>query len=109
MTPTRIRIRLRFKLSLGFEDHQTNRRLDNNMHRFEERQKMRNHTLIIGVGVLLLCHIGALTAGDIKGKVKAVGAKNNANAVIYIDKVPGKTFDPPKEPAIIDQKNLVFI
>ena len=48
-------------------------------------------------------------AGTIKGKVAAKGAKHSGNAVIYVEKIPGKHFDPPKEPAIMDQKNLVFI
>jgi len=50
-----------------------------------------------------------LFAGDIKGNVKAKGAKHSGDAVVYIDKIPGKTFMPPKEPALMDQKNLVFI
>jgi plastocyanin len=50
-----------------------------------------------------------LFAGDIKGKVKARGVKHSGDAVIFIDKIPGKTFQPPKEHAIMDQKNLVFI
>ncbi|MDP1677537.1 MAG: carboxypeptidase regulatory-like domain-containing protein [Bacteroidota bacterium] len=50
-----------------------------------------------------------LVAGGIKGKVKAIGAKNHGNAVIYIDEIEGKTFDPPKEHAKMDQKNLSFI
>ena len=48
-------------------------------------------------------------AGDIKGKVKAKGVKNPANAVIYIDKIEGKTFKPPSEPVVMDQKKLTFI
>ena len=55
-----------------------------------------------------ICSDGLL-AGDIKGKVKAIGAKNNANAVAYIDKIPDKKFDPLKEAVVMDQKNLVFI
>jgi plastocyanin len=57
----------------------------------------------------MVCATSLLLAGDIKGKVKAISAKNNANAVVYIDKIPDKQFDPPKEPAGMDQKNLVFI
>ena len=59
--------------------------------------------------IALLCSSSITLAGDIKGKVKAVGARNSANAVIYVEKIPGKTFDPPKDPATMDQKNLVFI
>lgn len=50
-----------------------------------------------------------LLAGDIKGKVKAKGVKHSGDAVIFIDKIPGKTFQPPKEHVTMDQKNLVFI
>ncbi len=59
--------------------------------------------------IALLCSLSISLAGDIKGKVKAIGAKNNANAIISIEKIPGKEFDPPKQPAKMDQKNLVFI
>ena len=59
--------------------------------------------------VLFVCTLSVSSAGDIKGKVRALGAKNNANAVIYIEKIPGKKFDPPEKPASMDQKNLVFI
>lgn len=48
-------------------------------------------------------------AGDIKGKVTAKGVKNSANAIIYIENIPGKKFDVPKDNARMDQKNLVFI
>ncbi|MBI3580227.1 MAG: carboxypeptidase regulatory-like domain-containing protein [Ignavibacteriales bacterium] len=61
------------------------------------------------VPVIMFFAASFLVAGDIKGKVKAVGVKNNANAVVYIEKIAGKKFDPPKEAAIMDQKNLVFI
>ena len=47
-------------------------------------------------------------AGNIKGKVHLVGEGNNANAVIYIEKVSG-TFPPPDTAAVIDQRNMAFI
>jgi plastocyanin len=47
-------------------------------------------------------------AGNIVGTVKAKGVKNSADAVIYIEKISGKTFAPPKEHAKMDQKNLKF-
>lgn len=50
-----------------------------------------------------------LFAGDIKGKVKAKGVKHSGDAVVYIEKIEGKTFDNPKEHAKMDQKNLTFI
>ncbi len=59
--------------------------------------------------VLLLVAPMIVYGGEIKGKVKAKGAKHSGDAVVYIDKMPGKTFQPPKEAAVMDQKNLVFI
>ncbi len=46
--------------------------------------------------------------GDIHGKVNAKGVRNSADAVVYVDKVAGKTFLPPAEHARIDQKNMQF-
>ena len=68
---------------------------------------MKKFSLVL-IG-FLICALHTSYAGDIKGKVKAIGARNNANAVIYIDKIPGKKFDPPKDPATIDQNNLAYI
>lgn len=47
-------------------------------------------------------------AGNIVGTVKAKGVKNSADAIVYIEKIPGKTFNAPKEHAKMDQKNLKF-
>ncbi|MDD8019462.1 MAG: hypothetical protein PHP42_13900 [Bacteroidota bacterium] len=47
-------------------------------------------------------------AGNIIGKVKAKGVKNSGDAIIYIDKIAGKKFDPPKEHGKMDQKKLMF-
>ena len=49
-----------------------------------------------------------LFAGDIHGKVSAKGVRNSADAVVYVDKIAGKTFPPPAEHAKIDQKNMQF-
>lgn len=63
--------------------------------------------------VIIICLLFGFSiysfAGDIKGKVTAKGTKNSANAIVYIENVPGKKFSTPKENARIDQKNLVFI
>lgn len=66
-------------------------------------------SLVVVLLALSVCMIGRSHAGDIKGTVKARGVKHSGNAVIYVEKVEGKKFDPPREPAIMDQKNLVFI
>lgn len=67
---------------------------------------MKHHITIISI--FLFAGMSLSSAGDINGKITAKGARDNANAVIYIDKIPGKTFDAPKKHGEIDQKNLVF-
>ena len=64
---------------------------------------------LVVITVILVFAINVSFAGDIKGKVKAKGAKHSGNAVIYIDEIPEKKFDPPKNHLLMDQKNLVFI
>jgi plastocyanin len=61
--------------------------------------------LIIGLFVLIS---GALRAGEIRGKVACEGQSDNANAVVYIAKIAGKTFAPPAAHALVDQANRVF-
>ena len=49
-----------------------------------------------------------LAAGDIHGKVACKGARNSADAVVYVDRIAGKTFAPPTEHARVDQKGMQF-
>jgi plastocyanin len=67
--------------------------------------------LLHAAPVLLIVLFAARTAsaGELKGTVKAPGMKTNADAVVYIDAIPGKTFPAPATHAKIDQKNLVFV
>ncbi len=58
---------------------------------------------------VLLAGVQAVPAGGITGKVKAKGVKNSGDAIVYVDKIAGKTFPAPKEHARIDQKNLMFV
>lgn len=55
---------------------------------------------------VLFTHLAV--AGNISGKIKAKGAKNGGDAVVFIGKITGKTFDAPKEHGKMDQKNLSF-
>jgi plastocyanin len=64
-------------------------------------------TTLAASGALILCT--PLLAGSITGTVKCTGARDNADAVVYVDQVPGKTFSPPATHALMDQKNMVFI
>lgn len=56
----------------------------------------------------MFCSINPSLAGDITGKVTAKGKKNINNAVIYIGKIPEKSFSAPDSHAMMDQKNLKF-
>lgn len=60
-------------------------------------------------GLALIAFAAGAQAGEIKGTVKAVGARNNADAVVYIDTIQGKTFPAPEKHVECDQKNLLFM
>jgi plastocyanin len=66
------------------------------------------YTFVAVFAALLFCAASA-RSGEIKGKVHAIGARDNANAVVFIEKIPGKTFPAPKEHALMDQKNLSYV
>jgi plastocyanin len=69
---------------------------------------VRQLKLITALLLLVGCTSGAI-AGSITGKVTAKGAKNSADAVVFIEKVGEKSFEPPKEHPVMDQKNLKFV
>ena len=48
-------------------------------------------------------------AATITGTVKVRRARDNRDAVVYIDRIPGKQFPPPATPVVLDQVNLVFL
>ncbi len=59
--------------------------------------------------MILLAGNHSALAGEIAGKVNAKGVKNSADAVIYIEKIPSKTFPAPEKHAVMNQKNLMFV
>ena len=61
--------------------------------------------MILAFSILTLPLIG----GEIHGKVAAHGVRNSADAVVYVDRIAGKTFAPAAEHAKMDQKNMQFI
>ncbi len=61
----------------------------------------------IGLSVALVAGAATSFAGTVTGSVKCRGLRDNANAVVYLEKVQG-TFEAPKEHAVVDQENLVF-
>ncbi len=55
----------------------------------------------------LAASAGADATGTIKGVVKSPWVKRY-EALVYVDRVEGKSFPPPKESVFMSQKNLVF-
>jgi plastocyanin len=48
-------------------------------------------------------------AAEVQGQIIVRGARDYANAVVYIDRIPDKKFQPPAEPVVLDQVNLTFL
>lgn len=67
--------------------------------------------MILPASVLLaLGSMAALAwAGDVTGKVTAQGIRSPENIVVYIDSIPGKTFTPPAQAPVMNQKDLAFV
>lgn len=67
--------------------------------------------MIVAIGLSL--PLGTLEAttvnGNITGTVHVKRARNNGNVVVYVEKIPGKTFAPPGNHPAMDQKKMVFI
>jgi plastocyanin len=60
--------------------------------------------LILAVGLAT----GSVDETTIDGRVIVHGVLDSSDAVVYIDKIPGKTFVPPTTPVTLDQVNLRF-
>jgi plastocyanin len=69
---------------------------------------MNTQTRFFLTGMFIVGIALSSEAGNIVGTVKAKGVKNSADAVVYIEKISGKTFAVPKDHAKMDQKNLKF-
>jgi plastocyanin len=52
---------------------------------------------------------GVNRANEIKGKVSVQGIKSAENIAVYVDAIPEKKFDPPKDHVVIDQRKMSFI
>lgn len=58
-------------------------------------------------GALLVA--SSVQAGDVNGKVAAVGLQSAKDIAVYIDAIPDKKFDPPTQHVSVDQRNLIFV
>jgi plastocyanin len=71
---------------------------------------IRKSTLTAAIAACLFFILtGVAFAGEIKGTVTAQGMRSPEGIVVYIDAIPGKTFPPPSDHAVMDQKKLTFI
>jgi len=57
---------------------------------------------------LALVLAGTSNANDIKGKVSVQGIKSAENIAVYVDAIPDKKFDAPKDHVLIDQRRMAF-
>jgi plastocyanin len=58
---------------------------------------------------LTLALVGVAKANEIKGKVSVQGIKSAENIAVYVDVIPDKKFDAPKDPVVIDQRKMAFV
>jgi plastocyanin len=58
---------------------------------------------------LALMLVGTIRANEIKGKVSVQGIKSPENIAVYVDAIPDKKFDAPKDHIVIDQRKMAFI
>jgi len=65
-----------------------------------------NHLAVL---MMSLLYPTFATASTIHGQILVKSARDNSNAVIYIDKIPGKRYTPPSSPIVLDQVNLRFV
>lgn len=56
----------------------------------------------------IVASMAAASGSTIQGTVKATGLTSNADAVVYLQQVPG-TFPAPAKPAEIDQRSMQFV
>ena len=61
------------------------------------------------VGAVALALGAAISANEIKGKVSVQGIKSAESIAVYVDAVPDKKFDAPKDHIVVDQRKMAFI
>src|ERR1700687_1366592 len=77
-----------------------------------ERNVMTLATVVAKAAVaasITLVLAGASRANEIKGKVSVQGIKTAESIAVYVDAIPDKKFDPPKDHVVVDQKKMAFI
>jgi plastocyanin len=72
-------------------------------------KSLRKETLLALIFAFGFLGAPRCRAGEIKGKVTVHGIPSARDIAVYIDAIPGKTFDTPSKHTIMDQKNLKFV
>ncbi|HUC54924.1 MAG TPA: carboxypeptidase regulatory-like domain-containing protein [Candidatus Cybelea sp.] len=62
----------------------------------------------VAVSVTLVLAVAG-RANDIKGKVSVQGIKSAESIAVYVDVIPDKKFDAPKDHVVIDQRKMAFL
>ncbi len=69
----------------------------------------KNLHQVLALSFVLLSFGSLALAGEIKGKVTAQGMRSAEDIAVYVDAIPGKTFNAPSTPAVADQKHMTFV
>jgi plastocyanin len=64
---------------------------------------------VVAASALTLSLAGTSQAGEIKGKVNVQGIRSAENIAVYVDAIPGKTFEAPKQHEVMDQHHMMFV
>ena len=64
---------------------------------------------VLMAGAFALALGSAISANEIKGKVSVQGIKSAENIAVYVDAIPEKKFDAPKDHIVVDQRKMAFI
>lgn len=67
------------------------------------------NTRCVLIAAVLLSFTTITVAGSITGTVQCTGMRDNANAVVYVEKIDGQTFSPPDKPVVMDQTGKDFV
>lgn len=64
---------------------------------------------LLAAGVVAATVPATASAGIIRGTVHVSGVRSPEGVVVFIDRIPGAVFAPPKIRPVVDQKNLSFV
>lgn len=71
--------------------------------------QFRIATKVAIVAGLAFASAGVGRANEIKGKVTVQGIKSAADIAVYVDAIPDKKFDAPKDHVVVDQTKMKFV